>query len=65
MPNAEWRMLNGEWLPERATSSFELVELIDAGRSIMSVNGEHERESNGGFRGGDRDGKDRDHHASR
>ena len=45
-------------------SSFELVELIDVGRAVMAINGDDEGETNGGFGGGDGDGKDRDHYAS-
>src|SRR5437867_1138746 len=46
-------------------SSFELVELIDIGRPIMPVDGDNHRQSYSGFGGGDRDGKDCDHHAGR
>src|ERR1700730_17932206 len=45
-------------------SSFELVKLIDVGRSIVTVNGDHERETDSSFSGGDGDGKNRDHHTS-
>src|SRR6266446_2741067 len=44
-------------------SSFELVELIDAGRSIVAVNGYDQRKADSGFGGGDGDGENRDHHA--
>ena len=45
-------------------SSFELVELIDVRRAVMAVNGDDEGETNGGFGGGDSNGKDRDQYAS-
>ena len=46
-------------------SSLELIEFIDAGRSIMAVNGDDQRKPDGCFRGGDGNGKNCDHHASR
>jgi hypothetical protein len=64
MANAEWRKSNGAQAPEQAaSSSFELVEFIDVGRSIVAVDGDNQGQPNGCFRGGDRDGKNRDHHA--
>ena len=39
--------------------------MIDVGRAIVAVNRDDQRETDGGFRGGDRDGEDRDHHAGR
>jgi len=41
-------------------SSFELVELIDAGRTVMAVDGNDQGEADSGLGGGDGDGKDRD-----
>jgi hypothetical protein len=40
--------------------SFELIEFIDIGRSIVPVNSDDEGEADSGFGGGDGDGKDRD-----
>ena len=45
-------------------SSFKLVELIDVSRAVMAVNGDDQGETNGGFGGGDSNGKDRDQYAS-
>ena len=44
-------------------SSLELVEFIDVGRSKMTVDRDDQGESDRGLRGGDGDGKDRDHDA--
>jgi len=38
-------------------SSFELVELINAGCVVMAVNGDDEGQADGGFSGSDADGK--------
>src|SRR5437667_708060 len=44
-------------------SSFELVELIDIRGAIVAINGDDHCQANSGFGGGDRDGKDCEHHA--
>src|SRR5213593_3905067 len=43
-------------------SSFELIELIDIRGVIVAINGDDHRQTNRGFGGGDRDGKDCEHH---
>src|ERR1700682_1340463 len=65
--NAERRTSNVEhrMQKEAASSSFELVEFIDVGRWIVAVDGNNQGQPDGCFRGGNRDGKDCDHHASR
>src|SRR4030095_17007841 len=53
----------GRGRPARVwNSSFELVELIDVGRSIVPVNGDDQRQADRSFRRGDGDRKDCDHY---
>ena len=47
----------------QVASSFELIQLIDIGGAVMTIDRDDERQPDGGFRGRDRDRENRDHHA--
>src|SRR5205085_8553773 len=47
--------------PRPRKSSFELVKPAHIRRPVMAIDRDHERETDGRFRCGDRDGKDSDH----
>ena len=79
-PNIEHRTPNAEWGEVSEFDfgrsmfgvrcflhvlAFQRIEFIDVGRSIVPVNSDDEGETDGGFGGGDSDGKNRDQYASR
>src|SRR5436853_3085928 len=47
------------------TSSFEVIELIDVSRAIVTINSDYHCETNRGFGSGDSNREQRDHHARR
>src|SRR5438270_4629669 len=47
--------------PRPRKSSFELVKPAHIRRPVMAIDRDHEREADGRFRCGNRDGKNRDH----